>query len=75
MAKGEWKVSHDDDSSGDDHAHKDDSDSDSDDDEYESSTYDDLAKLLKKYTKIIIKTRGKNESLRLRMILFYLNVR
>ena len=54
MSKGERKVSHDDDSSGDDHAHNDDSDSDSDD-EYESPTYDDLAKLLKKYTKIIIK--------------------
>ena len=63
MAKGEWKVSHDDDSSSDDHAHNDESDSDSDDDEYESPSYDDLAKLLKKYTKIIIKTRAKNEKL------------
>ena len=66
MAKGERKVSHDDDSSGDDHAHNDDSDSDSDDDKYESPSYDDLAKLLKKYTKIIIKTRAKNGKLEIK---------
>ena len=45
MAKGEFKVSNDDDSSGDEHASND--DSDSDDDEYESPSYDDLARLLK----------------------------
>ena len=61
MAKGERKVSNDDDSSGDEHASND--DSDSDDDEYESPSYDDLARLLKQYTKIIIKTRAKNEKL------------
>ena len=52
MAKGERKVSNDD-SSGDEHASNDDSDSD---DEYESPSYDDLVKLLNKYSKIIIKT-------------------
>ena len=64
MAKGERKVSNDDDSSGDDHANNDDSDrdSDSDDDEFESPSYDDLVKLLNQYTKIIRKTRAKNES-------------
>ena len=67
MSKGDRKVSNNDDSSDDEHASDD--DSDSDDDEYESPTYDDLAKLLKKYTKIIIKTRAKKKSLRLRMIL------
>ena len=60
MAKGEWKVSNDDDSSGDDHASDDDSDSD---DEFESPSYDDLVKLLNQYTKIIRKTRAKNEKL------------
>ena len=35
--------------------------SDSDDDEYESPSYDDLVKLLNQYTKIIRKTRAKNE--------------
>ena len=44
MAKGERKVSNDDDSSGDDHANN--NDSDSDDDEFESPSYDDLVKLL-----------------------------
>ena len=65
MAKGEQKVSNDDDSSGDDHANNDDSDSDSDDDEFESPSYDDLVKLLNQYTKIIRKTRAKNEKLEL----------
>ena len=53
MAKGERKVSNDDDSSGDDHANND--DSDSDDEEFESPSYDDLVKLLNQYTKIIKK--------------------
>ena len=66
MAKGEWKVSNDDDSSGDDHANNDDSDSDSDDDEFESPSYDDLVKLLNQYTKIIRKSRAKNEKLELK---------
>ena len=61
MAKGERKVSNDDDSSGDDHANNDDSDSDSDDDKFESPSYDDLVKLLNQYTKIIKKSRAKNE--------------
>ena len=60
MAKGERKVLNDDDSSGDDHASNDDSDSD---DEFESPSYDDLVKLLNQYTKIIRKTRAKNEKL------------
>ena len=60
MAKGEQKVSNDDDSSGDDHASNDDSDSD---DEFESPSYDDLVKLLNQYTKIIRKTRAKNKKL------------
>ena len=55
MAKDERKVSNDDDSSGDDHANNDDSDSDSDDDEFESPSYDELFKLLNKYTMIIRK--------------------
>ena len=63
MANGERKVSNNDDSSGDDHANNDDSDSDSDDDEYESPSYDDLVKLLNQYTKIIRKTRAKNDKL------------
>ena len=62
MAKGERKVSNDDDSSGDDHANNDDSDSDSDDDEYESPSYHHV-KLLNQYTKIIRKTRAKNDKL------------
>ena len=62
MAKGERKVQNDDDSSGDDHASNDDSDSD---DEFESPSYDDLIKLLNQYTKIIRKTRAKNEKLEL----------
>ena len=60
MAKGERKVSNDDDSSGDEHASND--DSDSDDGEYESPSYDDLVKLLNQYTKIIRKSRAKNEN-------------
>ena len=63
MAKDERKVSNDDDSSGDDHASNDDSDSD---DEFESPLYDDLVKLLNQYTKIIRKTRAKNEKLELK---------
>ena len=64
MAKGEWKVQNDDDSSGDDNASDDENGSDSDE-EFESSTYDDLVKLLNQYTKIIRKTRAKNEKLEL----------
>ena len=52
MAKGERKISNDDDSSNDDHANNDDCDSDSDDDEFESPSYDELVKLLNKYTRI-----------------------
>ena len=63
MAKGERKVSNNDDSSGDDHASNVDSDSD---DEFESPFYDDLVKLLNQYTKIIRKTRAKNEKLELK---------
>ena len=63
MAKGERKVSNDDDSSSDDHANNDDCDSDSDDDEFESPSYDELVKLLNKYTRIIRKTRAKNDKL------------
>ena len=62
MAKGERKVSNDDHSSGDDHGN-DDSDSD---DEFESPSYDDLVMLLNQYTKIIRKTRAKNEKLELK---------
>ena len=67
MAKGDRKVSNDD-SSGDEHASNDDSDSDSDsdDDEYESPSYDDLVKLLNQYTKIIRKSRAKNEKLEIK---------
>ena len=65
MAKGERKVSNDDDSSGDDHACNDNSNSDSDD-EFESPSYDDLVKLLNQYTKIIRKTRAKNEKLEIK---------
>ena len=61
--QGWWKVSNDDDSSGDDQASNDDSDSD---DEFESPSYDDLVKLLNQYTKIIRKTRAKNEKLELK---------
>ena len=61
MAKGERKVSNNDDSSGDENASND--DSDSDDDEYESPSYDGLVKLLNQYTKIIRKTRAKNDKL------------
>ena len=64
MAKGEWKVQNDDDSSGDDNASDDENGSDSDE-EFESPSYDDLVKLLNKYTKIIRKTRAKNEMLEL----------
>ena len=62
--KGERKVSNDDDSSGDDHASN--NDSNSDDDEFESPSYDDLVKLLNQYTKIIRKSRAKNEKLELK---------
>ena len=64
MAKGEWKVQNDNDSSGDDNASNDESGSDSDE-EFESPSYDDLIKLLNQYTKIIRKTRAKNEKLEL----------
>ena len=64
MAKGEWKVQNDDDSSGDDNASNDESGSDSDE-EFESPSYDDLIKLLNQYTKIIRKTRAKNKKLEL----------
>ena len=49
---------------GDDNASNDESDSDSDE-EFESPSYDDLVKLLNQYTKIIRKTRAKNEKLEL----------
>ena len=55
MAKGDRKVQNDDDAS------NDESGSDSDE-EFESPSYDDLIKLLNQYTKIIRKTRAKNES-------------
>ena len=60
MAKGERKVQRDDDSSGDDNASDGENGSDSDE-EFESPSYDDLVKLLNQYTKIIRKTRAKNE--------------
>ena len=41
-------------------------DCDSDDDEYESPSYDDLVKLLNQYTKIIRKSRAKNEKLEIK---------
>ena len=56
-----WLQGINDDSSGDEHASND--DSDSDDGEYESPSYDDLVKLLNQYTKIIRKSRAKNEKL------------
>ena len=62
MAKGEWKVQNDNESSGGDHASNDDSDSD---DEFESPSYDDLVKLLNQYTKIIRKIRAKNKNVEL----------
>ena len=62
MAKGERKVQTDNDTSGVDNASNDDNDSD---DEFESPSYDDLVKLLNQYTKIIRKTRAKNEKLEL----------
>ena len=64
MAKGERKEQNDDDSSGDDNASDDENGSDSDE-EFESPSYDDLVKLLNPYTKIIRKTRAKNEKLEL----------
>jgi hypothetical protein len=57
MAKGDRKLQSDDDSSGDDNG--------SDSDEEFESPYDDLIKLLNQYTKIIRKTRTKNEKLQL----------
>jgi hypothetical protein len=36
------------------------------DDEFEAPTYDELVKLLNKYSKIIIKTRAKNKKLSLK---------
>jgi hypothetical protein len=62
MAKAERKVQRDDDSSGDENASNDENGSNSDD-EFESPSYDDLVKLLNKYSKIIRKTRDKNEKL------------
>ena len=64
MAKGEWNVQNDDGSGGDDNASDDENGSDSDE-EFESPSYDDLIKLLNQYTKIIRKTRAKNEKLEL----------
>jgi hypothetical protein len=64
MVKGEQKVQNDDDSSGDDTASDDENGSESDE-EFESPSYDDLIKLLNQYTKIIRKTRAKNEKLEL----------
>jgi hypothetical protein len=65
MAKGERKVQNDDDdSSGDKNASDDENDSDSDE-EFESPSYDDHVKLLNQYTKIIRKTKAKNEKLEL----------
>jgi hypothetical protein len=64
MAKGEQNVQNDDDSSGDDNASDEENGSDSDK-EFESPSYDDLVKLLNQYTKIIRKTRAKNEKLEL----------
>ena len=64
MPKGERKVQSDDDSSGDDNASDDENGSDSDE-EFESPSYDDLVVLLNDYTKIIRKTRAKNEKLKL----------
>jgi len=52
MAKGDQKVQSEDDSS----------ESDS---EYESPYYDELVKLLNKYTKVIRKTRSENKKLEL----------
>jgi hypothetical protein len=52
MAKGEWKVQNND---------SDDNDSDSDD-EYDAPSYDELVKLLNKYSKII-RTRNENDEL------------
>ena len=56
--QGDRKVQSDDDSSGDENG------SDSDE-EFESPSYDDLVVLLNDYTKIIKKTRAKNEKLKL----------
>jgi hypothetical protein len=53
MAKGEWKVQNND---------SDDDDSDSDD-EYDAPSYDELIKLLNKYSKIIRRTRNENDEL------------
>ena len=64
MTKGEQKVQNDDDSSGDDNTSNDESASDNDE-EFKSPSYDDLVKLLNQYTKIIRKTRAKNEKLEL----------
>jgi hypothetical protein len=60
MAKGDRKIQNDDDISGDDNASDNENGSDSDE-EFESPSYDDLVKLLNQYTKIIRKTRAKNE--------------
>ena len=64
MAKGERKVQNNDNSNGDDNASDDENGSDSDEG-FKSPSYDDLVKLLNQYTKIIRKTRAKNEKLEL----------
>ncbi|XP_066351719.1 uncharacterized protein [Miscanthus floridulus] len=60
MGKGDRKVQSEDESSGNESG--DDSDSE---DKFEAPTYDELVKLLNKYSKIIMKTRDKNEKLNL----------
>jgi hypothetical protein len=55
MAKGEWKVQ----------SNPNDSDDDASEseDELEAPSYDELVKFLNKYSKIIMKTRSKNDKL------------
>ncbi|XP_066334443.1 spindle pole body component 110-like [Miscanthus floridulus] len=60
MGKGDRKVQSEDESSGNESGDGSDSD-----DEFEAPTYDELVKLLNKYSKIIMKTRDKNEKLNL----------
>jgi hypothetical protein len=54
MAKGEWKVQN--------NEIDDDDDSDSDE-EFDAPSYDELVKLLNKYSKVIRKTRNENDEL------------
>jgi hypothetical protein len=54
IAKGERKVQN--------NESDDDDDSDSDD-EYDATSYDELVKLLNKYSKVIRKTRNENDEL------------